>query len=86
VIVYERADAGHYEVVSKIQTAPGARTAFFSPELGQLYVVAPRRANPTAEILVYQVVPQMSFAINGYQCATQAAVRIEGLRWVKGVS
>ncbi|MDQ3918900.1 MAG: hypothetical protein M3348_10520 [Acidobacteriota bacterium] len=57
VMVYGRIDGDRYEVVSKIRTAPGARTAFFSPELGQLYVAVPHRANPTAEILVYQVAP-----------------------------
>jgi hypothetical protein len=34
-----------------------ARTAFFSPELGQFYVAVPHRTNPMAEILVYQIVP-----------------------------
>ncbi|HKC63556.1 MAG TPA: hypothetical protein VKB86_07955, partial [Pyrinomonadaceae bacterium] len=57
VMVYKQADADHYEVVSKITTAPGARTAFYSPELGRLYVAVPHRTNPTAEILVYEVVP-----------------------------
>ena len=57
VMVYERAGDDRYEVVSKIRTAPGARTSFFSPELGQLYVAVPHRTNPTAEILVYQVAP-----------------------------
>lgn len=61
LVVYERADGDRYEVLSKIQTAPGARTSFFSPELGQLYVAVPHRTNPTAEILVYQVAPWTRF-------------------------
>lgn len=55
VMVYEQTDADHYQVIARIPTAVGARTAFFSPELGQLYVAVPRRTNPTAEIRVFQV-------------------------------
>ena len=57
VMVYEQTDTDRYKVIARIPTAPGARTAFFSPELGQLFVAVPHRTNPTAEILVYQVVP-----------------------------
>jgi len=57
VMVYEQQDADHYQVIATIATAAGARTAFFSPELRQLYVAVPHRNNPTAEIRVYQVEP-----------------------------
>ncbi|HJQ25267.1 MAG TPA: hypothetical protein VKA60_15210 [Blastocatellia bacterium] len=57
VIVYQQTDADRYRIVSRIPTAAGARTSFFSPELGQLYVAVPHRDNPSAEIRVYQAEP-----------------------------
>ena len=57
VMVYEQVDADPYTVLSRIPTAAGARTAFFSPELGQLFVAVPHRSNPSAEIRVYQAEP-----------------------------
>lgn len=54
VMVYEQLDADRYRVLTKIATAAGARTALFSPELGQLYVAVPHRSNQPAEIRVYQ--------------------------------
>ena len=57
VMVYEQQDADHYQLSAIIATAVGARTSFFSPELGQLYVAVPHRATPTAEIRVYQAEP-----------------------------
>lgn len=57
VRVYEQTGADRYKVVARILTAAGARTALFSPELGQLYVAVPHRANPSAEIRVYQAEP-----------------------------
>jgi hypothetical protein len=57
VVVYERVDADYYKMIARISTAAGARTSFFSPELRQLYVAVPHRANPTAEIYVYEVAP-----------------------------
>ena len=57
VMVYEQQDADHYQVIATVATVAGARTAFFSPDLRQLYVAVPHRNNPTAEIRVYQVEP-----------------------------
>lgn len=57
VMVYEQADADSYNLIAEIRTAGGARTSFFSPELGRLFVAAPHRLNPTAEIYVYEVGP-----------------------------
>lgn len=54
VLVYEQVDADHYKLLTRIPTAPGARTSFFSPELSQFFVAVPHRQNPSAEILVYQ--------------------------------
>ena len=57
VMVYEQNDPDHYQLSAKIPTAVGARTSFFSPELGQLYVAVPHRATPTAEIRIYKAEP-----------------------------
>jgi YVTN family beta-propeller protein len=57
VMVYEQTDGDRYKVIARVPTAAGARTAFFSPELGQFYVAVPHRTNPTAEIRVYQPGP-----------------------------
>ncbi len=42
------------ERLARIPTRGGARTSFFSSELGQFYVVAPQRGGPAAEIRIYQ--------------------------------
>lgn len=51
-VVAER-DADHYAPVERIPTAPGARTSFFCPQLGRLYVAVPRRGAQPAEVRVY---------------------------------
>jgi DNA-binding beta-propeller fold protein YncE len=53
VIVYAQGDPGHYTELANVPTAPGARTGLFSPELRRLFVAVPHRANPTAEIRVF---------------------------------
>ena len=57
VFVYEQRDADHYRLAAKVQTAAGARTSLFSPELGRLFVAAPARGGGAAQIMVYQVGP-----------------------------
>ena len=57
VFVYERLDSDRYRLAGKVQTAAGARTALFAPELDRLFVAAPRRDEHAAEIMVYQVGP-----------------------------
>lgn len=54
--VVEQQDADHYRPVAKIPTAAGARTSFFSPQLGRLYLAVPRRANHPAELRIYEAV------------------------------
>ena len=51
--VIEQHDGDTYKVSEKISTVSGARTSFFSPELAQLYVAAPRHGEKPAEIHVY---------------------------------
>jgi len=53
VMVYAQDDPDHYRVTEKLPTASGARTGLFSAELRRLFVAVPRRANPTAEIRVF---------------------------------
>jgi DNA-binding beta-propeller fold protein YncE len=45
-----------YEIIGEVVTAPGARTAFFVPETGRLYVAVPKRGAQSAELRVYEVV------------------------------
>jgi DNA-binding beta-propeller fold protein YncE len=51
--VLAQQDADHYQVIEKIQTAPGARTSLFVPEWGRLYLAVPHRGRQGAEIRVY---------------------------------
>jgi hypothetical protein len=53
VLVYAQDDPDHYRVTAKLPTASGARTGLFSADLRRLFVAVPRRANPTAEIRVF---------------------------------
>jgi DNA-binding beta-propeller fold protein YncE len=57
VIVFAQSDPDHYAVLAKIPTAAGARTGLFSADLRRLFVAVPHRANPTAEIRVFDVGP-----------------------------
>ncbi|PYQ05740.1 MAG: hypothetical protein DMF83_14490 [Acidobacteria bacterium] len=57
VMVYAQNDPDHYTVRAKVPTTAGARTGLFSADLRRLFVAVPRRANPTAEIRVFDVGP-----------------------------
>jgi DNA-binding beta-propeller fold protein YncE len=57
VMVYAQNDPDHYTVLAKIPTAAGARTGLFSADLRRLFVAVPHRANPPAEIRVFDVGP-----------------------------
>ncbi len=48
-------DINRYETVERIVTAPGARTAYFSPELKNFYLAVPERGAQKAEIRVFLV-------------------------------
>jgi hypothetical protein len=45
----------NYQRVERILTSPGARTAFFSPELKEFYLAVPEREAQKAEIRVFTV-------------------------------
>jgi DNA-binding beta-propeller fold protein YncE len=57
ISVIEERDADHYVPLERIPTAPGARTSFFAPELGRLYLAVPRRGSRSAELRVYATAP-----------------------------
>jgi hypothetical protein len=57
ISVIAQSDSDHYEPIAKIPTAPGARTSFFSPELGRLYLAVPHRGSQRAELRVYATAP-----------------------------
>jgi hypothetical protein len=52
--VVEQRNPNHYEDVARVPTAAGARTSFFVPELGRLYLAVPHRGSQGAEIRVYK--------------------------------
>ena len=55
ISVFQQQDADHYREIAKIPTVKGARTGFFSPDLGRLFVAARRAAGHPAEIRIYEV-------------------------------
>jgi hypothetical protein len=52
--VVEQSSVDNYQRSTKIPTAAGARTCFFSSDLDRLYLAVPDRGNQKAEIRVYQ--------------------------------
>ena len=54
VDVLEQKDADHYTSVQHIQTAPGARTGYFSADWSKLFVAVPHRGEQAAEVLVFE--------------------------------
>jgi YVTN family beta-propeller protein len=52
IISQDSADT--YTPLARIQTSPGARTCYFSPDLDRLYLAVPDRGDQKAEIRVYQ--------------------------------
>jgi DNA-binding beta-propeller fold protein YncE len=54
VDVLEQKDADHYTSVQHIQTAPGARTGYFSADWSKLFVAVPHRGEHAAEVLVFE--------------------------------
>ncbi len=51
--VIEQKDANDYQPVAKIDTAAGARTGMFVPQLDTLFVAVPHRGSQRAEIRAY---------------------------------
>jgi DNA-binding beta-propeller fold protein YncE len=55
VTVISQTNADMYNVAGQVPTAPGARTSFFVPETGTLYVAVPHRGEQKAELRVFTV-------------------------------
>ena len=58
VTVLQQQDADHYRQIQKLQTAAGARTGLFVPELGKLFVAVPHRGAQRAEVRVFDASSQ----------------------------
>jgi hypothetical protein len=52
--VIEQTDPDHYRSLGRVASAPGARTAIYSPELDLLAVAVPNRGKEAAQIRLYQ--------------------------------
>jgi DNA-binding beta-propeller fold protein YncE len=57
ISVFEQRDADHYNEKRRMPTVKGARTSFFSPDLGRLYVAVRRQGSTPAGLQVFSVVP-----------------------------
>ncbi len=57
ISVFQQENADHYTELATIKTVKGARTGFFSPELGRLYVAARKQGAQPAAIRVYEAQP-----------------------------
>jgi len=55
ISVFEQNDADHYKEIARMATVKGARTGFFSPDLGQLYLAVRRQGAAPAKIQVFEV-------------------------------
>lgn len=55
--VFQQNDVDHYTPIASIETAAGARTALFVPELKRLYLAVPHRGTQGAQIRAYAVQP-----------------------------
>jgi YVTN family beta-propeller protein len=57
ISVFAQQDADHYKEITRVPTVKGARTSFFSPDLGRLYVAVRRQGSNSAMIQVFEVGP-----------------------------
>jgi DNA-binding beta-propeller fold protein YncE len=55
VDIFKQRDTDHYDLVNRIQSAQGARTSLFVPELNQLYLAVPEHRGQEAQIQIYEV-------------------------------
>jgi DNA-binding beta-propeller fold protein YncE len=58
ISVFSQQDADHYNLLAKVPSAPGAKTALLVPELNRLFVaVSPGETKAEARLLVFDVKP-----------------------------
>lgn len=55
ISVFEQEDADHYKLLARLASVKGARTSFFSPDLGRLYLAVRRQGSSPAMIQVFEV-------------------------------
>src|SRR2546429_486505 len=55
ISVFEQQDADHYKEITRLATVKGARTSFFSAELGRLYLAVRQQGSTPAMIQVFEV-------------------------------
>jgi DNA-binding beta-propeller fold protein YncE len=53
ISVFEQQDLDHYKESARITTVKGARTSFFSPDLGRLFLAVRRQGSQSAAIEVF---------------------------------
>ena len=54
ISIFEQKDSDHYAEVTRIPTVKGARTSFYSPDLGRLYLAVRRQGSMPAMIQVFE--------------------------------
>jgi len=54
ISVFEQQTPDHYKEIARITTVKGARTSFFSPDLGRLYLAVRRQGSQPAAIQVFE--------------------------------
>jgi hypothetical protein len=54
ISVIEQRGPARYAPIAKVNTAPGARTSLFVPQLHRLYVALPRHGSQPAELRIYK--------------------------------
>ncbi len=57
ISVFAQQDADHYKEITRVSTVKGARTSFFSLDLGRLYVAVRRQGSNSAMIQAFEVGP-----------------------------
>src|SRR5262245_58593528 len=55
--IFQQNDADHYQTMTKIPTASGARTSLFVPDVSRFYLAVPHRGAQTGEVRVYEAAP-----------------------------
>jgi WD40 repeat protein len=55
--IFSQQAADHYQYVTRISTAQGARTGLWVPDWNRMYVAVPHEGNQLAEIQVYELQP-----------------------------
>jgi DNA-binding beta-propeller fold protein YncE len=54
ISVFEQQDPDHYKEIARVKTVKGARTSFFSADLGRLFVAVRRQGSTPAMIQVFE--------------------------------